>query len=135
MIIYKNGFIKLEFEPATDILSFEMPTVDSVLMPEMKRSLHIIVEHARNYDVKKILLDARNTDIGVEENDYGTIIAEFYRGLAVTRVERVARIVNPASRRETIVNKILDTVTYTMEVQRFTDVPSAYAWLKEHRQL
>ena len=131
MIIFKNGFICLFYEPATDILSFEMPNVDNVVMPEMERSLNIIVEHTRNYDVKRILLDARNTDIWVEDKEYSGIIAAFYRNLAATRVQRVARIVKPDSKRESIVNKVLDAAVLPMQVQRFTEELSARGWLLE----
>jgi uncharacterized lipoprotein YddW (UPF0748 family) len=129
MIIFKNGFICLFYEPATDILSFEMPNVDSVVMPEMERSLNIIVEHTRNYDVKRILLDAKNTDIWVEEKEYACIIAAFYRNLAATRVQRIARIVKPASKREHIVKKVLDAAMLPIQVQRFIDEVSAREWL------
>ena len=131
MIIFKNGFICLFFEPATDILTFEMPNVDSVVMPEMKRSLDIIVEHARNYDVKRILLDARNTDIWVEENEYAGIIAAFYLNLSATRVQRVARIVKLESKREGIVKKVLDAAALPMQVRRFIDEAPAREWLLE----
>jgi hypothetical protein len=131
MIIFKNGFICLFYDPATDILSFEMPNVDSVVMREMERSLDIIVEHTRNYDAKRILLDARNTDIGVEEKEYASIIAAFYNDLAATRVQRVARVVKPESKRERIVLKVLDAATLSIQVQQFTDEGSARKWLVE----
>lgn len=131
MIIFKNGFICLFFEPATDILSFEMPNVDSVVMPEMERSLNIIVEHTRNYDVKRILLDARNTNIWVEEKVYAGIIAAFYQNLSSTRVQRIARVVKLESKREHIVKKVLDAAVLPMEVQRFTEEESAREWLLE----
>ena len=131
MVIYKNGFICLYFDPATDILTFEMPNVDNVVMPEMKRTLDIIVEHARNYDVKRILLDARNTDIWVEAGDYAGIIAPFYKNLEATRVQRVARIVKPDSKREHIVKKVLEVAPQSIQVRQFTDEISASEWLKE----
>jgi len=131
MILFKNGFISLYFEPASDILSFGMPHVDSVVMPEMKRSLDIIVEHTRNYDVKRILLDARNTDIGVEEADYAEIIATFYQNLARTRVQRIARLVQPDSKREHLIKKVLDVARLPMEVHAFSEEVSARTWLLE----
>lgn len=130
MVIYKNGFLRLDYEPATDILSFEMPNVDDIVMPEMKRSLTVIVEHVRNYDVKRVLLDARQTNIWVDEDSYACIISEFYRNLMATRVQKVARIVKPDSIREKIVLNLLTNMTLSVEVQRFTEVSAALEWLK-----
>ncbi len=130
MVIYKNGFLTLNYEPASDILSFEMPNVDDVVMPEMKRSLAVIVEHVRNYDVKRILLDARQTNIWVDEDSYACIISEFYRNLMTTRVQKIARIVTPDSKREKIVLNLLNNMTPSVEVQRFIEVGAALEWLK-----
>ncbi|MBD1398118.1 STAS/SEC14 domain-containing protein [Pontibacter sp. JH31] len=130
MVIYKNGFLTLDYEPATDILSFEMPNVDDVVLPEMKRSLAIIVEHVRNYDVKRVLLDARQTNMSVDAESYADIIAEFYRNLMATRVQKVARLVTPDSKREKVVKTLLDNMTLSVEVQRFTEVSKALDWLK-----
>lgn len=130
MVIYKNGFLTLDYEPATDILSFEMPNVDDVVMPEMKRSLAVIVEHVRNYDVKRILLDARQTNIWVDEESYACIISEFYRNLMTTRVQKVARLVTPDSKREKVVFNLLNNMPLLVEVQRFTEVGAALDWLK-----
>jgi hypothetical protein len=130
MVIYKNGFLTLDYEPATDILSFEMPNVDDVVMPEMKRSLAVIVEHVRNYDVKRVLLDARQTSIWVDEDSYAGIISEFYRNLMVTRVQKIARLVIPDSKREKVVSNLLSNMHLSVEVQRFTEVSAALDWLK-----
>ncbi|MFT2009105.1 hypothetical protein ACMA1I_10560 [Pontibacter sp. 13R65] len=130
MIIFKNGFVTLEYAPASDILSFEMPNVDDIVMPEMKRSLTIIVEHVRNYDVKRILLDARQTCVLVDDNSYAQIISDFYRDMMATRVQKIARLITPDSIRERVVKKLLDNTNLSIEVQWFTEVGSAVEWLK-----
>jgi hypothetical protein len=130
MIIFKNGFITLDYDPATDILSFPMPSVNDVVMPEMKRCLGVIVEHVRNYDVKKVLLDARETYIGVEEESYCAVITEFYHALAATRLQKVARLVTPGSEREKIIRNIFEDVHFPMEVQWFAEAAPAKQWLK-----
>ena len=130
MVIYKNGFLKLDYEPATDILSFEMPNVDDVMMPEMKRSLTVIVEHVRNYDVKRLLLDARHTNISVDEDSYACILSEFYQNLIATRVQKIARLVTLDSKREKVVQKLLDSISLPVELKRFTEASAAFDWLK-----
>lgn len=130
MIIFKNGFLTLDYDPASDILSFPMPSVNDVVMPEMKRCLGVIVEHVRNYDVKKVLLDARETDIGVEEASYGSVIAEFYRSLAATRLQKVARLATPGSVRERIISNLFEDNHFPMEVKWFIEAAPAIEWLK-----
>jgi hypothetical protein len=107
-----------------------MPDVDDVVMPEMKRSLAIIVEHVRSYDVKRVLLNARQTNIWVNEEGYASTISEFYQNLMATRVQKIARLVTPDSKREKVILHLLNNMTLSVEVQRFTEVGAALEWLK-----
>ncbi|GAA4431577.1 hypothetical protein GCM10023188_19260 [Pontibacter saemangeumensis] len=130
MIIFKNGFIRLDYDPASDILSFAMPSVNDVVMPEMRRCLVTVVEHVRNYDVKRVLLDARETAIGVGQEIYVPVIAEFYGSLATTRLQKVARLVTPGSQRERIIHGIFEGIHFPMEVRPFAEAAPAVEWLQ-----
>ncbi|AKQ45476.1 hypothetical protein TH63_07195 [Rufibacter radiotolerans] len=130
MVIYDNGFLKLDYETNTDILSVMMPPVDTILLPEVARSFGVIVEHVRNYDIKKLLIDARETRVDVEEEVFKPIISDFVKGLASTRIKRVARLVSPSFARELVVTKVFQDREIPIEFESFTEATPAYAWLE-----
>lgn len=130
MILFQNGLIKLDYDPTTDILFVDMPTVNNLVMPEVRQALRIIVEHVRNYDVKRLLVDARKTEVEVSEDIYASMLAEFSRELMATRLKKLARIVTSSSVRENVVKKVYDDNKLTIELQSFTELAPALEWLK-----
>lgn len=88
------------------------------------------MEYVRNYDVKKLLLDARQTDIVVDKDSYVSVITGFFCGLAATRLRKVASHVAPGSQRGWIIRGIFEDIHFPMEVRAFAEVASAVEWLK-----
>lgn len=129
MIIFENGLIKLDYDPSTDILFVDMPTVNSIVMPEVRRALAIIVEHVRNYDVKRLLIDARKTEVEVNEESYATMIGNFSGELLATRIQRVARIVTHSEVRENVVREVYKKKQLPIDFQSFTEIAPAVEWL------
>lgn len=130
MILFKNGFITLDYDPNKDIMFVDMPTVNHVVLPEVREALKIIVEHVRNYDVKNLLVDARNTEVDVSEESYASMVAEFSQNLMATRLKKLARIVTPSPIRENAVKKVYQENKLSIEFQSFTDLASAIKWLE-----
>lgn len=130
MILFKNGFISLDYDPTKDIMFVDMPTVNHVVMPEVREALKIIVEHVRNYDVKNLLVDARKTEVDVSEESYAAIVAEFSQNLMATRLKKLARIVTPSPVRENAVKKVYQENKLSIDFQNFTDLASAIEWLE-----
>jgi hypothetical protein len=52
MILHQSSIIKLEYDPATDILEVEYPDLEKFMLPEIKHAFNLMVETIRNYDVK-----------------------------------------------------------------------------------
>ncbi|RDV11947.1 hypothetical protein DXT99_23275 [Pontibacter diazotrophicus] len=134
MNIFHNSFIKLDYEPTTDVLSVNMPTVNVVNMSEVKHTLEIIVEHVRSYDVKRLLVDARKTEIEIDEDIYTAIVSEFSRSLMATRLQKVARIVSSSTVRENVVKKVYGENKLTLEFKNFTDIAPAMEWLVQRER-
>ncbi|GAB3528705.1 hypothetical protein GCM10027443_07030 [Pontibacter brevis] len=129
MILFQNGFVKLDYDPTTDILYVDMPTVDNLVLPEVRQALRIIVEHVRNYDVKRLLIDARKTEVEVSEETYATMLADFRQNLMATRLKKLARIVSGSTIRENAVKKVYEKQKLTIEIRSFTEVAPAVEWL------
>lgn len=131
MILFQNGLIKLNYDPATDILSVDMPHVSYEMISEFKRALDIIVENIKNYDVKKLLVDARKSIIELDPDVYAAVVAEFSRQLNNTRLQKGARVVSNDKLREQIVQKSVDEGQPGLIYQTFTDTSDAMAWLMQ----
>ncbi|RNI29087.1 hypothetical protein [Rufibacter latericius] len=130
MVIYNSGFLILDYDPTTDILTVSFPPVDDILFPEISRSFGLIVEHARNYDIKKVLIDARNTQVDLQEVEFAVVIEEFVRYLSTTRVEKIARLSSPSFFRENLVEKVFMENHSHIQFQSFNDSEVAIEWLK-----
>lgn len=130
MILFQSGLIKLDYDPATDILSVDMPSINYNLAAEFRRALDIIVENVRNYDVKKLLVDARKSVVEMETEDYAALVAGFTSDLKNTRLQKGARIVSDNRLRENIVQKVIEDAQPVSLYQTFTAKADALAWLK-----
>ncbi|WP_207430901.1 hypothetical protein [Sabulibacter ruber] len=131
MIIYNSGFLSLDYDPSTDIMSVSLPPVSDILVPEINRSFGIIVEHARNYDIKKLLFDARETQVDIQEDVFAPVIAHFVQSLASTRVQKIARVISSSIFREHVVRKVFNNNELRIQFQSFTETEPALEWLKE----
>ncbi|WP_089320749.1 hypothetical protein [Pontibacter ummariensis] len=129
MIIYENSFIKLDYNPATDVLLVDMPRIDTMIMPEVRSALAIIAEHVRNYDVKRLLVDARQTKVEVNEESYTALISEFSQSLMTTRLQKVARIVSASEVREKAVKKVYERDGLPLQFKNFEEMAPAIEWL------
>ena len=108
----------------------DMPTVNSLVLPEVRQALRIIVEHVRNYDVKNLLVDARKTEVEVTEESYASMLAEFSRDLMETRLQKLARIVTASTVRENVVRSVYDQQKLSIEFKSFTELAPAVEWVK-----
>ncbi|MFD2247300.1 hypothetical protein [Pontibacter ruber] len=133
MIIFSNGLITLDYEPATDILSVALPDIRNFGTTEVERSLEIIVESITNYDVKKLLLNSSKAIIEVEDVVYRNIIMKFSSDLMKTRLKYLARVGSNMEEQEKRANKVAEEVRYvtntSITFRNFTDNSEAMEWL------
>ena len=130
MILFQNSLLKLRYDPATDILFVDMPDITYDLRADFRRSLDIIVENTRNYDVKKLLVNASRSVIDMDTKDYTALITNFSKDLKSTRLQKVARVESASSSRERMVQKIIEEVQPVSFYRTFLDEQSAVEWLK-----
>ncbi|KAA3439772.1 hypothetical protein [Rufibacter hautae] len=130
MIIYNSAFLTLDFDPSVDILSVTMPPVNDILVPEINRSFAIIVENVRNYDIKRLLFDARETRVDVQEEVFAPVITQFVLDLATTRVQKVARVSSTSVFREHVVSKVFNNNVLPIQFESFSEIEPAIEWLK-----
>jgi hypothetical protein len=91
MIIYR-GLIELDYNPATDVVVTTMPNVTEISLSEVEQCFQIIVTYLRNYDIKKMLLDASKSIVEVEDAAYQSVVLKFGKDLMTTRLQKLARV-------------------------------------------
>jgi hypothetical protein len=134
MILLQNSILVLEYEPATDIMQVRYPDLNSMHLSEIRHSLNVMVENIRNYDVRKLLLDASNTALEVSEEDNRQITLELAGMLAKTRLLKVARVQPFDKEDEARAQKNIEAARQSgllpYEVGSFTNRTDALNWLK-----
>jgi len=133
MIIPSTSFIRLDYNPATDILSVELPDIRHFSISEVNRSLQLVVEAIANYDIKKLFLDSSKAVIEVEDEAYRQVIMNFGRDLMKTRLQRLARIGSSIYAQEQRASRVAEEARQTMalpiEFQNFSSKAEAMEWL------
>lgn len=136
MILHHNSLIKLEYSPATDILQVNYPDLYSYQLAEVRHSLSIMVDTIRNYDVKRLLLDASVTSIHISDEENSELNINLAAELSKTRLQKVARIHPLSPTRETIAQNNIDMMLrsglISYQLRTFSNRSQALIWLMSH---
>jgi hypothetical protein len=134
MVIH-NGIIKLDYNPATDILATSMPDVTQFGLSEVSFCLGLIVESVTNYDIKLLLLDSSKSVVEVEDEAYKTVVTRFAQDLIRTRLQKIARIATENTKREEksaqVATEIRQGLNLQIKYKNFTNEAEALDWLLE----
>lgn len=133
MILHKNSLIKLEYDPATDILQVDYPDLHTHLLPEIRHSIDILVDAVKNYDIKRLLLDSTKTTVSVNPEQGREIATYLAAGLQKTRIQKVARLaslnIEVENSAQNNIKHISQTAVLPFQLRNFTDRTEALAWL------
>ncbi|MBC5994534.1 hypothetical protein [Pontibacter cellulosilyticus] len=134
MILHQNSIIKLEYNPATDILEVKYPDLQRFILFEIKESLKLMVDTIRNYDVKRLLLDASSTHIDISDEENRDLSIQLAGELARTRLQKVARIqpLDPKKeqRAQENIKQIEKNLPLPYQLRSFSERTVALEWLK-----
>ena len=131
MILFESPLIRLEYAPATDILSADLSAAYEFYLMEVREAFDTLVKTVRHYDVKKVLMDSRNRIIQVEQEKYAALLTNFLDELQATRLQKLARLHTGNSTRENLVKTMQQQIDYSFQIKTFTDKDQALKWLKE----
>lgn len=125
--------MKLEYNPATDILDVKYPNLFGYLLPEIKHSIDTLLETVISYDVKKLLLDSRETMVSIKPEESKDISVYLASGLVNTRLQKLARLQSADAevegRAEGNFHLIKNSLKLSYELRIFSDKDKAMAWL------
>jgi hypothetical protein len=128
-MIIPNKFIKLDYNPTTDVLFIEWPNMHDYSLPEMKFIMEEIIDSVKHYDIKKILADSRHSTITLDNEAYAQLINGLALLLQTTRLQKFARLTTTELNRETIASHAASLVKDSIQYQSFEDAGVALAWL------
>ncbi|NEM98316.1 vWA domain-containing protein [Pontibacter burrus] len=135
MILHKDGLFILDYDVASDILVVKWFASDTATSPELSYTMQILVEKVRSYDIKRLLIDAREDVVAVSDEEYVELNVSFAKNLVSTRLERVARLGTTNINRENFVKELvadLQTLPETHIVYKeFNDQATAKEWLQD----
>ena len=136
MILLHNSILKLDYNPATDILDIDYPDLHGFLVLEIKHNIDNMVEIIKNYDIKKVLLDSTKTVISVSAEESKQVSAYLATGFMKTRIQKVARLQSLSSHVESTaqnnIKHIHQVLTLPFNLQNFTNKPDAISWLSSN---
>lgn len=135
MIIYNNGLLTLDYSPVSDVLSVELPDAVVFGVPELERSLGVVAESVQGYDIKKLLLDSSQVEVGaIEDEAYKAIVTDFLSNLTKARLQKLARVntSNTPAEEERVVNVTNEATlrfNFPFEIRVFNNKVPALDWL------
>jgi small-conductance mechanosensitive channel len=135
MVLFENSIVKLDYDPATDIIEVAYPDLHTYLLAEIKYTIDQMVDIIKSYDIKKLLLDSSKTRISVSEEESREISTYLARGLATTRIQKVARLQSPSQSVEKLaqsnIKNLEQSKVMPFQLTNFSDKTEAIVWLKE----
>lgn len=132
MVLYNNSLVRLNYNPATDILDVDCPDFNPLIMAEVKEAFNIIVDTVKHYDVKKLLIDSSKAQIDVSDKSHREVLVKFARDLMATRLQKFARVGTDDTLREDSVNRAKEDAMFSIAFQSFPDKATALSWLNKN---
>lgn len=133
MVLFDNSLIRLDYDPATDVMEVEYPDLHDYLLTDIKRSIDTLLDTVKNYDVKRLLLDSTRTIISIGDVESREIATYLAAGLTRTRVQKVARVQSPNATVENTaqhnIRHISAAQVLPFELQNFSNKAMALEWL------
>ncbi|WP_299700718.1 hypothetical protein [uncultured Pontibacter sp.] len=130
-MLIPNKFLKLDYNPTQDILFLEWPNMHDYTLPEVQYIINEVVDAVRNYDIKRILTNTRQSAVTIPMEDYAKVINQLALELATTRLQKFARLQSPDPKRNTIASNAAALVVGSITYRSFDNVEEAIAWLTE----
>ncbi|WP_192821568.1 hypothetical protein [Rufibacter sp. LB8] len=129
-MILENTFVKLDYNPAKDLLYVDWPDYNNLALAEFNHLLEKILDVIKFYDIGFMLIDARTTVDAIKELEFIDAAIKFLDDLGQTRIKKVARVVTNSSVREARIREHDESGQLTLNFQSFTSKEVALRWLE-----
>src|SRR5688572_29080852 len=133
MVVYENSLITLTFAPETDTLLATWTNAELYSSFEVKQTLEKLIEALNNYNIKNLVIDARQGNVGMGDDEYRTIVIDFLNALSRTPVQKFARVMTSDPLREEKIYTIRQKEVFPYEFEDFKTREDAFSWLNNHQ--
>ena len=130
MILYNSPLIRLDYTPATDILTADLSATYEFYAMEVQEALSTIAKYIRHYDVKRLLMDSRKRIVQIENERYAIIMADFMQEIETTRLQKLARLRTGNTDRENLAKAMQEQFITSFQMKTFAEKEQALDWLK-----
>ncbi|MFD3001358.1 hypothetical protein ACFS7Z_13370 [Pontibacter toksunensis] len=128
-MIIPDPVVKLDYDPARDVLFVAWPDFSEYTVSEAEYVLSVVIETVRTYDIKYLVTDTRNRMVQVPDSRYKAIILQFAKDLVGTRLQKLARVVTESTAREKPISEVRQETNLTIPMRNFGSVEEAMDWL------
>jgi hypothetical protein len=132
MILHKDRYFEHQYDVKLDLVQVRWPDIEDIYLPEIFHSVNTLVENIKNYNIRNLLVDARDTKPLTSYHDADRVVEAFTVGLSHSRLEKLARIESPNYQRENMLKQLTADLNtrFTYRTMFFKDLESAFAWLQ-----
>jgi hypothetical protein len=132
MIAYQNRLLTLTFMEDTDILMVTWTNSAPYDLVEVQQSIDKVIETINKYECRKLLIDASEANLPVEDEAITTALTDFAIKLGETGIKKLARIITSEQAREVRVQAIRDKFKLPFQIYDISNREQALHWLKEN---
>lgn len=109
MILYDNGFIKLDYNASSDILQVNCPDVYEHELLFIHQIIGVVVETLINYDIKNFILDTSDAGLDLSSESHSIVMTHLATDLVTTRLQKFARVISKDTAREKRIEAFVKT--------------------------
>lgn len=135
MVLYENGFIRLDYDSSTGIMCATCPDIQEFVLLQIHQAFTTVKDTIAKHDIKKLILDCRNTTIGVSDEDYAMVMYQFVLDLTTTPLQQFARILTINAEKESrlryYAREMGAEIKPAFAYRNFKTKAEAEDWLKE----
>lgn len=133
MILHKDRYFEHLYDVKLDLVRVTWPDIENIYLPEIFHSVSVLVENVRNYNIRNLLVDARDTKLLTSYEEADRVVKAFTEGLAQSRLQKLARVESLNSQRENMLQHLTNQMnaTYSYTTMFFKDYNSAMEWLQQ----
>lgn len=131
MIAHQDRLLTISFIKESDILIVSWSDSRPYHAAELQQSIDKVIETITNYKCRKLLIDASEANLDMDDETIRIALVGFAKQLAQTGVQKVARIITSNHTRETRIQSIREEVTLPFQIYDISNREQALKWLQE----
>jgi len=131
MAIYQNRLITLNYREDSGILTVTWTNLKPYDLSEVQESTAKVIEMIKIYNCRKILIDASQGHVSMDDETFGTVLTSFVSDLSKSGIQKLARIITSDQKREEQVQAIRSKISPNYQFYDISNREQALHWLME----